>query len=394
LLSTYASYYVSGHVHRDEHRVYAPLEELAPGVRAQHEIEFLRVTTGASLPRDKDAYWGYRLLTANGRVLITTPYDPGLGLQSVPAGNLWAETRSPTRILVLNGLPKSTRALLRFRLPRREEGWRFMDVFGHAEVPLVDMAPAANGEAVYMVHIEVPAAPPTQGFPTKPGWQRKRLYEAVPAKGNRPPVVKLAVKRTDAPDEKAATSQPASNDAAAADAATADGATVVFLGETVTVTGEATSDPDGDPLIATTLLGPDGMSVRAREQAFTPASVGRFRFRMDATDGRGAVGTGEIDVAVVLPVSGVGVAQRGASGQVGTQPAPLPPSARGCGCRLAGRCEPGLCAQCLLALLVAWLVRGKRKKVGKGAIMRRACARWGFKAPLFRTSWHQGVRRR
>src|SRR5262249_49357930 len=61
LVARYASAYLSAHVHKDGQRAYEPGEELAPGVRAERRIEFVRVTAAAGAPSDGKAYWGYRL---------------------------------------------------------------------------------------------------------------------------------------------------------------------------------------------------------------------------------------------------------------------------------------------------------------------------------------------
>ena len=41
----------------------------------------------------------------------------------------------------------TVRGRLKFRLPRRPEGWKFLDAWGHVEVPLYDVAPDALGGA-------------------------------------------------------------------------------------------------------------------------------------------------------------------------------------------------------------------------------------------------------
>src|SRR5262249_42110439 len=91
LLARYAAAYLFGHAHRDEQRHYQAGDEIIPGVRAEHAIDFVRVTAAAGAPVGPASYWGYRLFraTADGRV-DTTPFDGARAMLSVPAGTVWA----------------------------------------------------------------------------------------------------------------------------------------------------------------------------------------------------------------------------------------------------------------------------------------------------------------
>ncbi|MBI5479622.1 MAG: metallophosphoesterase [Deltaproteobacteria bacterium] len=343
LLAAHASYYIDGHAHHDSHRVYAAGEEVAPGVRARRPIEFLRVTSAASVPLGPDDYWGYRVITVDGRSLLTAPYDGGRGLLSLPAGNFWTEEKAPTRIVAYNGLTHAVRGRLKFRLPRRPEGWKFLDAWGHVEVPLYDVAPdALGGSATFYVGVEVTAPPPTQGFPVKPGWQRKRLFEAVPAAGNRPPVAVIDVgvageRPGPAAAEPAAASQPA----------------VVFVGQRVTITTASSRDPDGDAIMASFITTPEGEEVRATEVQRTFAGVGRFKFKAEVFDARGSSARVEREVAVVLPPPPLqpGVAASQEARPPGTQPGTVGVKPRGCGCRVDGAAASGMAGAVLLVLL-------------------------------------------
>lgn len=340
LLARYASYYIDGHAHHDEHRVYAPGEELAPGVRTRRSLDFLRVTTASSVPLGASDYWGYRLIEVDGRSLNTAPFDGPHGLPSLPSGNLWTEQKTPTRVLALNGLPQPVRGRVLFRLPRRPEGWRFLDSWGHVEVPLYDVAPDALGDgATFYVGAELTAPPPSQGFPVKRGWQRKRLYEAVPAQGNRPPVAALTV-RPAGGAAPAATSQPAPGAPA-----------VVLVGQRAVLSTEESRDPDGDSVLASFIRTPAGEEIRATEITWTFNAVGRYRFAAEVLDSHGAAGRIEREVAVILPPPPLPVA--GAGGPPGAAPPAVGPRQAGCGCRAAatgGALGPAV----LVALLAFW----------------------------------------
>ena len=350
LLAAHASYYIDGHAHHDSHRVYAAGEELAPGVRAKRPIEFLRVTTASSVPLGQDDYWGYRVITVDGRSLLTGPYDGGRGLLSLPAGNFWTDEKSHTRVVAHNGLSHAVRGHLRFRLPRRPEGWKFLDAWGHVEVPLYDVAPdALGGGATYYVGAEVTAPPAAGGFPVKPGWQRKRLFEAVPAKGNRPPVAALDIKTADGERPPASAPGPGGTPPL-----------VVFVGQQVTLTTEPSRDPDGDPLIASYVTTPDGLEVRALEVPWTFAAVGRYRVSAEVLDARGSSGRIEREVAVIVPPPPLPPAGGGPATQEGrapgTQPGTVGPRARGCGCRTDASASGGA------AVLALLLVLGRRRR--------------------------------
>jgi 3',5'-cyclic AMP phosphodiesterase CpdA len=268
LLVEHAAYYVDGHAHRDEHRRYAAGEEVAPGIRARHPIEFLRVTTASSAPASPTAYWGYRLITVRGRQLAIEAYDRANQLESLPGGNLWTEATSATAQWVRCGLPRPTTGLLRFRLPERPKGWRFLDVQTQEELPLYDLAPAASKgkPATFMVgvRIEPPAEAP---FPVAPGTRR---FEARPAHGNRAPLPALQIRRS--ADDREPTS----------------GVLRVVAGEPVELNAQATRDPDGDAVRMIFITTPDGREARAHAVPWTFPTIGRFSVTVEAMDGHGA----------------------------------------------------------------------------------------------------------
>src|SRR5262249_11186584 len=148
LLAKYASAYLSGHVHRDEQRAYEAGEEIMPGIRAEHHIDFVRVTAAAGAPHDEKAYWGYRWLEARNGKLDATGYDRAHGMLSVPAGNVWSEETAPQKQTVVNGLVTPVDVTLRWKLPERPEGWRFHnDAASRVEIPLAD---AGDGGTLFV----------------------------------------------------------------------------------------------------------------------------------------------------------------------------------------------------------------------------------------------------
>jgi MYXO-CTERM domain-containing protein len=242
--------------------------------------------------------------------------------------------------MAYNGLTHSVRGRLKFRLPRRPEGWKFLDSWGHVEAPLYDVAPdALGGAATFYVGVEITAPAAAQGFPVKPGWQRKRLFEAVPATGNKPPEAALDV--------------TVAGQAGGAAAASQGSLAVVFVGQTATLSTASSKDPDGDAIIASFITTPEGDEVRATEIRRTFSAVGRFKFKAEVLDARGAAGRVEREVAVIVPPPPLqpgGPASQPAALPPGTQPGSLPVKPHGCGCRVGAAGGPGLAALVLLVL--------------------------------------------
>lgn len=197
LLARHGGYYLSGHVHRDGGKVYRAGSDLH-GFRVAHRLEFIRTTTAAAGVRE-GGYWGYRLIEARGGRLHGVDYAPKLALRSLPAGNLWVAPRTKSKGALerelVSGLPRATPVVVRWRLPRRAEGYRFrlrpapnsstsFDPKQHAEVrQLVD----AGGEVIYWVRAVLPAA---RWPPRRRGLQRL-ILRALPARGNQAPLARI-----------------------------------------------------------------------------------------------------------------------------------------------------------------------------------------------------------
>ena len=125
--------------------------------------------------------------------------------------------------------------------------------------------------------------PPAEAaFPVRPGTEARRLYQAQPAKHNRPPIPALTIRRLG--DD----TQPAS------------GALRVWAGDTVELDAQATHDPDGDAILRTLITTPDGHETRAGVVQWTFARVGRFKIAIEAMDAHGARARKKLAV-VALP---------------------------------------------------------------------------------------------
>jgi hypothetical protein len=162
LLARYADYVLLGHRHADEHSVYQPGQELAPGVAAERRMEWIRVTSAAGAPH-AGAYWGYRVFTVHdGHLIDASDYAPDHNLLSLPIGNFWSEPAPTGGVVQLSSsLPRPVDLTLRLRLPASMSGWRFVDAQTHAELPLRQVAPLAQGSALFYVGYQLP--PPTGG---------------------------------------------------------------------------------------------------------------------------------------------------------------------------------------------------------------------------------------
>ncbi|MDY0003767.1 MAG: metallophosphoesterase family protein, partial [Polyangia bacterium] len=200
LVARYGSAYISGHVHRDEQRLYRKGERILGGIVAARDVTFLRVTT-ASSSTSKGSYWGYRIVTALPEGgLSLAPFSREL--PSVPAGNLWAEGEdgatgergtSPrdTGVSVHTGLPEAARVRLRKVLVTGAgPGYRF-GARAPARARLVDVFPLADpgragARAIHYLGLHLPAAPPEAMKDAR----RILATElaAAPASGNRPPL--------------------------------------------------------------------------------------------------------------------------------------------------------------------------------------------------------------
>jgi len=203
VLAEHGGYYLSGHVHQDSRRVYEPGSALPGGIRVKRRLEFITTTT-ASAAVQGDGYWGYRVIEVDGGGLRRVDFSPEHRLSSVPAGNLWLEHKgSPAgragkaekgqveRMLV-SGLPRPVRPLVRWELPTRAEGYRFRHASAGLSVaaavrgtdpPQVEQVQDLDRNTVYWVRVALPAAP----IDVTPDKLVRRTVRAMAARDNHPP---------------------------------------------------------------------------------------------------------------------------------------------------------------------------------------------------------------
>jgi len=239
LVARYGSYYFSGHIHKDDVQLFRPGDDIADGIKARHQIVFVRTTTAAAGVRD-DGYWGYRLVEASpAGTLDVSPYDRKLGMSSVPVGNFWVETRparpAPTRILH-STLPRSLKVTLRYRLTySAHRGYRFVTAEGR-ELKLESLFVDPNTNlATYLV---AAALPDTNGrFPVLPHMDKTLEVRTKVAWNNRPP--KPVVLLTSLPTGSVAIGPNRS-----------DRAIHLPAGTAIRLDASASKDPEGRPLLA------------------------------------------------------------------------------------------------------------------------------------------------
>jgi len=324
LVARYASAYLSAHVHKDGQRAYEPGEELAPGVRAERRIEFVRVTAAAGAPSDGKAYWGYRLFeVAGGGRLSAQPYDGARAMLSVPAGNVWLDESAPVRPerrTVVSGHARPLEVSLRFRLPERPEGYRFS-----SGATLVDVGEGGT----YFVRVQIPAAP-ARG-------EARLSVDATPAAGNRPPAIAIEVAQTPVLDAPVA----------------------VVAGQPVHLSGERTTDPDGVLALLWTL--PDGQSRRGLAIDWVP-TPGRSTIAVEAIDRHGARAHAQMALDATEPV-GVPAPPQAGAGAPPPQPPPPAPRPHGCGCQIGSAARPTGDSLAILSLgLPACAVLWRRRR--------------------------------
>jgi 3',5'-cyclic AMP phosphodiesterase CpdA len=318
LLAKYATAYLSGHVHRDEQRSYEPGAEIIPGVRAEHHIDFVRVTAAAGAPHDEKAYWGYRWLEARGGKVDVTPYDREHGLLSVPGGNLWSEETNhyerryfagkdvgivSRAQVIVNGLAMPIDVMLRWKpIEARPEGWRFFnDVPDRAEIPLSDVGDGG----VYFVRVHAPGA--HAGQPTR------STYVAEPAVGNHPPAIEV------------------------------DAGGRIMAGQAVRLSAARTHDPDaGDGVLAILWTLPGGDTVRGETAELVPAAAGDVAVTVEAIDRHGARASKQIHFTA--------------------EAAPPPEVQRpmGCGCQIGSASGPVTGSAVILSVLLVLSAMRKR----------------------------------
>jgi hypothetical protein len=194
LLAQYGGYFISGHIHQDGHHVYRVGSKLGPHT-VKRRLELIRTTSAASSVK-KGAYWGYRVIEAQGEKLTSIDYAPQHGLGSVPAGNLWSRALSDSKRLFVSALPKETTVTTRWVLPTKKGGYRFRLGAGEkttaplAKLVRPEVTEIAWGEkqTTYWVKLTLPAC----AWPPKNGRQVRAVLSAIVARENKPPEVTLA----------------------------------------------------------------------------------------------------------------------------------------------------------------------------------------------------------
>jgi hypothetical protein len=344
ILARHGGYYLSGHVHHDERRVYEPGSDVL-GIRVRKRLEFIRTTTGSAGVKD-DGYWGYRLLEARGRELVSVDLAPEHGLGSVPSGNLFATGAGAGGELELaNGLPRATRVVVPVELPSRPGGYRFKlgrvpgDSAGYdpAEVPprLLDVAAARGGRTTFFVEASLPAA----GWPPTAHTLRRRLLVPAPARDNSPPVGVIDVVRS-----SDRTAPPAR--AVAAPHGAGDDAVAVLVGEPLLFVADRSHDREGDRIIAALWDLGGELDARGTRVAHAFKSPGPRKVTLTLVDEAGARGAVSRRIEVRLP----------------------PPPSPGCGGCCTATPAPVASAAAVLSLLGAavGVLLGLRRRGGRG----------------------------
>jgi len=278
ILARHGGYYLSGHVHRDQRRVYKPGDRIR-GVEVRRRLEFIRTTT-ASAGATGQGYWGYRVIQAEGGRLKSVDYDADHSLGSVPAGNLWAKRigDKPPEVALTSSLPRPARVVVRLPLPMSDQGYRFRLRPSQGSAGAGDPGEAApsvlqlarEGERmVFWVAVELPAS----SFPPTPRGRTGRILRALEARGNKPPrpVIQAAV-------------------SSGAALATLTRPLEAYAGQTLLLSAEATSDPEGDRIL-TYVWDLGGHQVAGPRVAHTFNSPGLISVRLTVEDEAGARAT-------------------------------------------------------------------------------------------------------
>jgi len=275
ILARHGGYYLSGHVHRDQRRIFSPGDKVR-GITVQRRLEFIRTTTAASGATGA-GYWGYRLIQVEDGKIKSVDYDPDHHLASVPAGNLWASRKSgdPPEVEIASGLPRHTRVVIPFELARRDEGYRFRVRPGlkNAVAPAASEAARVeqltrSGETFdYRVAVTLPAAP----YPPVERGIVRRILRALPARGNKPPVPKMAA---------AVSGQAALRPV--------DRPLTTTTGQTLLLSAEGTTDAEGDRIIEYRWVLAGEREAVGPRVAHRFSGAGQFPVRLYVTDEAGA----------------------------------------------------------------------------------------------------------
>ncbi|MBU1238083.1 metallophosphoesterase, partial [Myxococcota bacterium] len=185
-LAKYGGYYFSGHIHKDGQWHYPKGAPIAHGIKAAHDLTFVKVTTAASSRKD-NGYWGYRQVTAKSDgTLDLTPFGPNM--LSVPGGNIWAEQAIDMdlgKVTITTSLPTGPPVRLSLCLPANREGYKLLTPAGK----LLNLRRApSSGDDTKARYVFDYTPPPDSSPYSSPVTVELSLK---PAKGNRPPSVKI-----------------------------------------------------------------------------------------------------------------------------------------------------------------------------------------------------------
>ena len=275
ILARHGGYYLCGHVHRDQRKVYNRGDRLR-GITVRGRLEFIRTTT-ASAGATGDGYWGYRLIEAEDGQLKVVDYDAGHELGSVPAGNLWATPAgsAPPEVSLTSALPRRTRVVVPMTLPGSEQGYRFRlrpgagtagETNPDEAAPRIRQIAHEGTEVTFWVELILPAAP----FPPSARGQIKRILRALPARGNQAP-------------------RPAIHAAVATGAPLAplDRPLEAHTGQTILLSAEASADAEGDRIL-TYRWDLGGHLAAGARVAHTFTRPGKITVRLTVEDEAGA----------------------------------------------------------------------------------------------------------
>lgn len=277
LLARHGGYYLSGHVHADSRKHFPKGSTLGPH-QVMRPLTFIR-TTSASSSVKEGAYWGYRLIEAEGGELKGVDFATERNLGSVPSGNLWLTPGAKVTgsKSVTNGLPREVEITVPFALPSRKGGYRFrafpaadsVDPMAKIQRPRVQRISHEEGEIRFSLALKLPAA----AWPPAAGKAVKVDLRAVPARDNSPPHVVVEM----APAHLGALQRvdPSAGFVAAP-------------GQPMLFSAERTTDEEGDRVVDVRWDFGDGEQARGERVTHTYVGAGRFELRLEVIEETGA----------------------------------------------------------------------------------------------------------
>jgi hypothetical protein len=281
ILAEHGGYYLCGHAHHDQRRVYPPGSMLGRH-RVKRRLEFIRTTTASASCRN-GSYWGYRMIEVAGGELRAVDYAPEHGLGSIPVGNLWVERSDKSEAELATGLPRPTAVALRLELPSTAEGHRFRFASPRKEggerdllapvgtgSPTVEELMVAGSRTIFRLALTLPSA----SFPPSELALRRVALRAVPARGNRPPTPRIDV-------SSAAVLDPMRGERARPPE-------LAWVGQPVLFSSERSRDPDGDRILVRLWDLGDGRSGRGARLATVYGGPGKRTVRLTLFDEAGA----------------------------------------------------------------------------------------------------------